>query len=105
MKQHKEDLEAILENGLSDVDISDPYQVLAKVNMHFLTCRFCGVILDLHDHGLPIEITDFKLAASLIKSAGWGLPPRACGDTECFEVEAYCPRCFRDSNTRPKHQD
>lgn len=92
MKQSFADLDYVLENGLSDLDANDPYQIAAKVNLHFLECPCCGKEENLLNYDLPIEISSWLEASLVIRQLGWGfINPR---DGNLIETNPMCPNCL-----------
>lgn len=87
-----QELESILERGVTDIETSDPFQIAAKVNLAFLICPNCGREADLIELGGP-EGGSYKDVGNFIKDLGWGFEaPRVEG---LFETEPLCPDCMR----------
>jgi hypothetical protein len=87
----RQELESIIENGLNDLDDTDPYQICAKVCLGLAICIKCGQSLEIPlDHISP---EDFAAAGNYIKSSGWKCnTPPALG---YYDVSIICPKCWQ----------
>lgn len=86
------DLEHILENGLSDIDEANSYEVCAKVHLHFPTCEQCGFVLDLSEAIQSEAPACYREAADYLKRKGWKCEPKWSLD-EC-DLRIWCPDCW-----------
>lgn len=82
----------MFENGLTDVDTSDPYQVCAKFYLYLPPCCVCDTSLDIEGCFHLDGAEWFAAAAEYIKNQGWQCMPRR--EANIYDVRLWCPKCW-----------
>lgn len=85
------DLEGILENGFSDLDESDPYQVCAKVYLDFPECTVCKRTFTF-DYIVDSDGDGYLKAADDLREAGWKCNTPISADM--FDLRLWCSECL-----------
>ena len=88
----REELERILENGFSDIDEDDPYQVYVKVYLNFAKCSRCGNVTEIVHLNHVEDPEWYSRAAEFLKDEGWECSPRL--EVNAFDLTIVCPECF-----------
>jgi hypothetical protein len=87
-----QELELILEDGFSDIDPTDQFQISVKCNLGLFKCPRCNQEINLYDYCSAEDADDYAKTADVLRRLGWGFEKPATAGL--VELDPLCESCL-----------